>query len=950
MVLYKRKPVTMIPVPAKVENNTEVWVMPKSGEVFTDYESYLSRFEFYNRKKFTDAVNGKSGLTYFAAIDSENNSCSDIDKIFPDALRDPILRKVQFSDISRIDELVSFVFDEFRNDFFPGEEVHVSLDNGDQYEGVIREKAKFPQLLNPDGSIQRAAFSRYFVKLNNELGDEALLDDKHIKRNRKLFTKQNLRSFLKSSIQRDMFTGAPWLVKEHLARQYRLPMEIPAHLAQRMQASPQPGMPRQPQGTSIFNKVNGRKGKNLTIGDFELDGSPQGYTTPPLNGSKFPGYQTTVKTEPQKTAPVPIKYPIEDLDVPARKTELVRPDLKFIAPQTPSEGDIRMEYVGPLLEIWNTLNVHSEVLTLDAFTFDDFLEAMKFASDEVRCELLEEAHCAVLKTIVNAEGTLQVTLPDMIEDESSDEEMDESEPATPILDAPAHATRSRMSNISNVEPDESNGRSSRTPAEGRHRPHRTPELLASYGWVERLQARDFVNGGWQTIMAGLLHQLSLNPRQKSECDKVLSRLVPLDEDPNQESVRVNYNRLDINLRISALQLVTLLCVSTKTVRGYLEDMSEEQTRIRKDKLEHQKAKKESVAKLSDLETQKKILLPDNLPDSPKEEHPDPMDISMSHVDDTMDTMDLATSDAEEEGGRSLRRGNERKRKRDEDAARREKQREEKKAKTNPKQSKEFTKLLKDIDKLKIEIAKREKEIATCDADLREANCQRTKVLGRDRFWNRYYWFERNGMPFTGLTDGSTGEYGYANGRIWVQGPDEMERLGFIDLPEDLQRTYVQDHGLSVPDRKAKEEGATSLRTANEWGYYDDPETIALLLSWFDDRGVREKALRKEMAAWQEPIIEQMRTLRTHLDSLNQEDADEEPVTRVSTRKKVYVDIEASSQRCLRWRNLAALDKNGHLHSEQPKPKEKKSKKEAKGVAKVVVKGKAATRQGTKYGK
>ncbi|KAG9525951.1 hypothetical protein KCU79_g23418, partial [Aureobasidium melanogenum] len=155
----------MLPAPAKIDNNTEVWVMPKSGEVFTDYESYLSRFEFYNRKKFTDAVNGKSNLTFFAAVDSENNSSSDIDKIFPDALRDPILRKVQFSDISRIDELVSFVFEEFRSEFFPGEEVSVSLDNGDQFEGVIREKAKFPQLLNPDGSIQRAAFSRYFVKL-----------------------------------------------------------------------------------------------------------------------------------------------------------------------------------------------------------------------------------------------------------------------------------------------------------------------------------------------------------------------------------------------------------------------------------------------------------------------------------------------------------------------------------------------------------------------------------------------------------------------------------------------------------------------------------------------------------------------------------------------------------------------------------------------------------------
>ncbi|KAG9894058.1 hypothetical protein KCV05_g17723, partial [Aureobasidium melanogenum] len=70
-VLYKRKPVTMLPAPAKIDNNTEVWVMPKSGEVFADYESYLSRFEFYNRKKFTDAVNGKSNLTFFAAVDSE---------------------------------------------------------------------------------------------------------------------------------------------------------------------------------------------------------------------------------------------------------------------------------------------------------------------------------------------------------------------------------------------------------------------------------------------------------------------------------------------------------------------------------------------------------------------------------------------------------------------------------------------------------------------------------------------------------------------------------------------------------------------------------------------------------------------------------------------------------------------------------------------------------------
>lgn len=84
----------------------------------------------------------------------------------------------------------------------------------------------------PNGEVQRAAFSRYFIRLHTTDEEEALLDDKHVRRDRKIFTKQNLRAFLKHSLQREAWIGAPWLVKEHLAIQYRLPMEIPAHLLQ----------------------------------------------------------------------------------------------------------------------------------------------------------------------------------------------------------------------------------------------------------------------------------------------------------------------------------------------------------------------------------------------------------------------------------------------------------------------------------------------------------------------------------------------------------------------------------------------------------------------------------------------------------------------------------------------------------------------------------------------
>lgn len=105
-------------------------------------------------------------------------------------------------------------------------------DSTEQMKGVIREKAKFPMIRGPNGDVQREAFSRYFVKVHNLQDRECLMEDKFVRRDRKVFTKQNLKAFLRHSLQRESYTGAPWLVKEPLAIQYRLPMEIPARLLQ----------------------------------------------------------------------------------------------------------------------------------------------------------------------------------------------------------------------------------------------------------------------------------------------------------------------------------------------------------------------------------------------------------------------------------------------------------------------------------------------------------------------------------------------------------------------------------------------------------------------------------------------------------------------------------------------------------------------------------------------
>ena len=113
---------------------------------------------------------------------------------------------------------------------------------------------------------------------------------------------------------------------------------------------------------------------------------------------------------------------------------------------------------------------------------------------------------------------------------------------------------------------------------------------------------------------------------------------------------------------------------------------------------------------------------------------------------------------------------------------------------------------------------RDEKIIEFTNDLRETDCQRSKCLGRDRFCNRYWWFERNGMPFGGVPNTSTAEYGYASGRIWVQGPDDIDRVGLIDLDRDLQASYVQVFDMTMLERKEKEEGDTHLESADHWAY------------------------------------------------------------------------------------------------------------------------------------
>lgn len=342
-----------------------------------------------------------------------------------------------------------------------------------------------------------------------------------------------------------------------------------------------------------------------------------------------------------------------------------------------------------------------------------------------------------------------------------------------------------------------------------------------------------------------------------------------------------------------------------------------------------------IEELKALDEQRKLLTPDAESESTNEPTNGTVEVTVEiPIPPSSDGNETEDDEDDETSFRSSRRisgrMNDRKRKRDEEEAKREEKKARVEAAKDSKQTAQYKKVLKDIEKKKAQIRECEMQIAVLDGDLRESACQRTRMLGRDRFWNRYYWFERNGMPFAGLPTSSTAAYGYANGRLWVQGPDDMEVDGFINLDEGESTKYQMEFGMSVLERKAQEEGENRVENARQWGYYDDPEALDGLIAWLDERGRRERELRKELLSWREKISEYMGHMQEHrLAMVQKKAAREEPVVGIATRKKTYFDQTATRHPCLAWRNSAALDRFDQLHSDGPLPK-----KSAKGGARA----------------
>ena len=539
---------------------------------------------------------------------------------------------------------------DFKRDFYPGERVSIVSDE-DRLTGCIREKTKFPEYIRTDGIVERPAFARYFCDLDDRSGEALVVHQDQLTRERKTFTKQRLRSFLKNSVTREAWAGAPWLVKPRLAEYYHINQDIPEWLTHDFQArqrknsnlfskrgdyegpilnfyGPQHGLPLlKPKGSKGKNPQEDMRQRqenfaayqnalasNPDFGKIGSQGQPAQFH-PFYHGPPPPGFQMVngfkpiaAKSQPKPAPPPAPKYPIEDLEIPPLRDGTYRPPLKFLSEKTPSinrvsEGagsGIDMTSIGFLLETWDTLNVYCEIFLLDSFTFDDYVEALRFSSEDVQCELLVEIHCAVLKKLVNdindKNGQVQISLPYQNESDGEDSSQESSAQPTPTpepeVKPPARSTRSSLIKSEAAELKEAANGKQPSPASSKiHQAVEMDRSTKGYDWKMRARKRDFADGRWVVVIVGFLNQLSRNPRLTDTCNEILKHLAPLDREPTPETAASQYQSLDVNLRIKILQILCMKSLETKAIRSYMEECSAQMTETRKEKNEVQRSRK-----------------------------------------------------------------------------------------------------------------------------------------------------------------------------------------------------------------------------------------------------------------------------------------------------------------------------------------------------------------------
>lgn len=863
-----------------------------------------------------------------------------VEENFPEHLKEPILRHLQFSTVPRIDQLVDDVYTTFKNDYYPGETVMIRLNdykNDFKTKCVIREKAKFNAVVDANNNY-RPAYCQYRVsRVDNGL--EVVVDENQITRDRNNFTKWFVKTFIKLSVSRSPKIGAPWIVKSKYATRYRIPTELPPELAHFKEKPPAPPKKRAPQMIRPKGEAGGKNDSKrfINIAAAGPGSKLKNILPAPTKGKQIINTKTASPPPPKRVIAEDLSQPFDSLTKKPKPHRLEELD-----------GCVQQA-----LESWAFLNVYRVPLILDTFTFDDFLTAMVW-DDTDSCGLLDEIFCAVLSGFMSEKNQdLLVPLPE--EFDLSDIE-DEEEAQVKKEDGSSNGEHKDESNGDEVKKEDDKSEvkeeeeddDEEDDFEDALEEHHNVEKFLEYrgvSWQERLQKRNFKDGGYQIILCGILDLLRDNKEYQSHINEVFEQIAPLENPATPNWLRNSFmTNVTGKLRITTLNILCSLLVNSPLIRQYLDKCMSESTDLRRERLEKLREYKTAFEKAQNTDKELRELVGNPSFNSSNDQQ-----------------------QAETETKKRRRRTGISKEPSEQELAI---------AKSNPQYATLLasrTAQLRISEDLRIQRRDLEKKILELDV-------QRIRYLGKDRLFNRYWWFENNGLPnLGGAGKSSAGDEDneggddldeededdddeeflnetYLMGRLWVQGPTEEDAFmkfglteekikswsnvfsdeknqdeekeedtetkksevkdenetqdeinvdgklpkNFVEGAEKIfqiffdqenkvvrssteNRTLVDEYGaaaenLTPVQRKIIEENPDPLLTTKHWRYYDKAKEIEDLVNWLNPWGERETKLLKELNTVKDQIISSVQSRRKAL-KLDSKSEKEEELTR-----------------------------------------------------------------------
>ncbi|WVR04567.1 hypothetical protein IAU60_001574 [Kwoniella sp. DSM 27419] len=939
----------------------ECWYMPETGEIFMDYESFCARRAFYQQPLFQCEVSGKSSLSYYAALQSEQKEVRQLHTRFPRQLKKAVLTAVQFQIEGKLDTLADKIYERFHNRFFDDEKIFVDVD-GDKYLGrivktfpprsLVSTSSPFkpaPTVVHPYATDLSAPLEevnerddpmRYFynVRLIEEGAEEGVAADyasatglsnghddegkddedekgekwqgstmevqaDKISRDRINFSRAMLKRFIRDCVTREAAVYSPWTVKSSVAARYGISSEMTDDIKD--------GIARYKERQMDKRKREREERLGITHEPEPEEEKPKTKKQKNSDDKKSKEEERLrekearerEREEEERKKKKALKFPAEDLLVEwseERDREAGRIEVRPAPERSLPFGDQFERF----LMTWSFLNVMGKPLGISPFTLDDFEQSL-YHNETSPAPLMTEIH----STLLNA------------------------------LTADLAAGHEPVQPLSACGRDPENDTDYWEGKKGATTETLSPVALPlAEQWKTKELGKE--RKGWEASLAGCLWEKATLETLPNYLDNILhltfedkpaptrptwstgpsttssvSGLIPSKPEKRYSSLH-HTHKLDI------INFLIELVAQTEVVREYMEESTAALTEVRKDQVEIKRELRKIQAEKDALEPKDKADDHGNgdgdVSMDAKEEHLGSPNVSINgHVngatrsDRDADELDGSTavdddlSDAESEhvGQTAAARRRAMKEKAQERVA--------EEAQRNQKLAKEREELrLKKLEGKHIASEKKrlqdEEEVVLAKIRNLEHEFRRwmytlrSRPLGQDRFGNKVWWLDGLGSA---PIFGEGGKVQWGTGRLYIQGVDkdeeEMLRLtaGAV-VEEEIGEEYVDE-------RRSNEEGQEGRLEPGQWAMYDTPEQLQELLKWFNPRGMKEHLLARQLRVWQPEIEAGMRKRRTAAGLDIPPEADEPRRMRL-TRKAATGDEDRPGY--MNWKNRRAMVK------------------------------------------